>query len=123
MGTLGANAPFIGLFGTVLGIIKAFHELAQATGHSAAAVTGGAPQVMSGISEALVATAVLMAERPTADAIFAHANRNLAPYQRIRRIEFENVPKSISGKIRRIDLRVRENPCEADGLTREYRHR
>ena len=62
-------------------------------------------------------------DQPTADAIFAHVHRNLPPYQRIRRIEFENVPKSISGKIRRIDLRVRENPCEADGLTREYRHR
>lgn len=58
LGTLGANAPFIGLFGTVLGIIKAFHELAQATGRSAAAVSGGAPAVMAGISEALVATAV-----------------------------------------------------------------
>lgn len=58
LGTLGANAPFIGLFGTVLGIIKAFHELSKATGHSAAAVTGGAPEVMAGISEALVATAV-----------------------------------------------------------------
>jgi biopolymer transport protein ExbB len=58
LGTLGSNAPFIGLFGTVLGIIKAFHELSQATGHGAQAVAGGAPQVMAGISEALVATAV-----------------------------------------------------------------
>ena len=55
LGTLGANAPFIGLFGTVLGIIKAFKDLAevgiQAGGDSTAAV-------MAGISEALVATAV-----------------------------------------------------------------
>jgi biopolymer transport protein ExbB len=51
LGTLGNNAPFIGLFGTVLGIIKAFHDLA---GNQA----GGAAVVMSGISEALVATAV-----------------------------------------------------------------
>ena len=51
LGTLGNNAPFIGLFGTVLGIIKAFHDLAQNQG-------GGAAVVMAGISEALVATAV-----------------------------------------------------------------
>jgi hypothetical protein len=37
--------------------------------------------------------------------------------------EFKNVPKSISGKIRRIDLRARENACEAVGLTQEYRDR
>lgn len=50
LGTLGNNAPFIGLFGTVLGVIKAFHELAQ---------TGAGPEVvMQGLSEALIATAV-----------------------------------------------------------------
>ncbi len=51
LGTLGSNAPFIGLFGTVLGIIKAFKDLA---GNQA----GGIAIVMAGISEALVATAV-----------------------------------------------------------------
>jgi len=51
LGTLGSNAPFIGLFGTVLGIIKAFRDLA---GNQ----TGGIAIVMTGISEALVATAV-----------------------------------------------------------------
>jgi biopolymer transport protein ExbB len=51
LGTLGNNAPFIGLFGTVLGIIKAFHDLA---GNQA----GGVAVVMAGISEALVATAL-----------------------------------------------------------------
>ncbi len=57
LGTLGNNAPFIGLFGTVLGIIKAFHDL------GAANVKGAAIQqtVMAGISEALVATAVGLA--------------------------------------------------------------
>ena len=53
LGTMGNNAPFFGLFGTVLGIIKAFHELGQAGGNAAGATT-----VMSGISEALVATAM-----------------------------------------------------------------
>lgn len=51
LGTTGSNAPFIGLFGTVLGIMKAFHELAQNEAEAAASV-------MAGISEALVATAM-----------------------------------------------------------------
>ncbi len=51
LATLGNNAPFIGLFGTVLGIIKAFHDLGLNP-------AGGASVVMAGISEALVATAV-----------------------------------------------------------------
>ncbi|MDB4976885.1 MAG: MotA/TolQ/ExbB proton channel family protein [Myxococcaceae bacterium] len=53
LGTLGNNAPFVGLFGTVIGIILAFDELSRA-GASAAATTG----VMSSIAEALVATAI-----------------------------------------------------------------
>ena len=57
LGTLGANTPFIGLFGTVLGIIKAFADLG-ATGAKGAEVQS---TVMSGISEALVATAVGLA--------------------------------------------------------------
>jgi biopolymer transport protein ExbB len=52
LGTLGNNAPFVGLFGTVLGIIRAFVDLARNPG------AGGAGSVMAGISEALVATAV-----------------------------------------------------------------
>jgi len=51
LGTLGNNAPFIGLFGTVLGIIRAFHDLAANT-------AAGAQVVMAGIAEALVATGV-----------------------------------------------------------------
>ena len=50
LGTLGNNAPFIGLFGTVLGIIKAFNDLAVSG-------SSGASVVMAGISSALVATA------------------------------------------------------------------
>lgn len=50
LATLGANAPFIGLFGTVLGIIQAFGALAASQTSTAS--------VMTGISEALIATAV-----------------------------------------------------------------
>jgi biopolymer transport protein ExbB/TolQ len=51
LGTLGSNAPFIGLFGTVIGIIKAFHDLSTAAAK-------GPTVVMGSLSEALVATAV-----------------------------------------------------------------
>ena len=50
LATLGSNAPFIGLLGTVLGIVKAFADLANSQGNPSV--------VMAGISEALVATAV-----------------------------------------------------------------
>ncbi len=50
LGTMGNIAPFIGLAGTVLGIIKAFHDLSISG-------TGSSQVVMRGISEALVATA------------------------------------------------------------------
>lgn len=53
LGTLGNNAPFVGLFGTVLGVIIAFHALGQAGGNS-----GQMGGVMAGIAEALVATGV-----------------------------------------------------------------
>jgi acetyl-CoA synthetase len=62
-------------------------------------------------------------DRATADAIFDHARRNLAPYQRIRRIEFMELPKTISGKIRRVELRSRESACKPNDLTDEYRDR
>ncbi len=51
LGTLGNNAPFVGLLGTVLGVIKAFHDLGASAGQ-------GPEVVMEGISQALIATAV-----------------------------------------------------------------
>ncbi|NOK12098.1 MotA/TolQ/ExbB proton channel family protein [Corallococcus exercitus] len=73
LGTLGNNAPFIGLFGTVLGIIKAFNDL------GAMNAKGGAMQqtVMAGISEALVATAVGLAVAIPAVVAFNIFNRQL----------------------------------------------
>ncbi len=47
-------------------------------------------------------------DRITAVAILRHARENLAPYLRVRRIEFCDLPKTISGKIRRVELRARE---------------
>jgi biopolymer transport protein ExbB len=51
LATVGSNAPFVGLLGTVLGIMKAFSDLAASGG-------GGNDAVMAGIAHALVATAV-----------------------------------------------------------------
>ena len=62
LGTLGNNAPFIGLLGTVIGIVGAFDELgkakAAAPGAAAAAAQVAPEAVMNNIAEALVATAV-----------------------------------------------------------------
>nr|MDQ3579844.1 AMP-binding protein [Actinomycetota bacterium] len=60
----------------------------------------------------------------TARSILAFTRERLAPYKRIRRIEFAELPKTISGKIRRVELRGRENEIHADTaatVTGEYR--
>jgi len=58
LGTLGNNAPFIGLLGTVIGVVAAFEGLAAETPDAAQGASGAPQQVMAGIAEALVATAV-----------------------------------------------------------------
>jgi len=89
LGTLGNNAPFIGLFGTVIGIIEAFHYL----GNNPA---GGPSVVMSGISEALVATAVgLMVAIPAVIAFNAFnriIKRRLANAESIVKLIVANNP-------------------------------
>ena len=63
LATIGSAAPFIGLFGTVLGIMRAFHAMAI-TG------TGGFGVVAGGISEALIATALGLAVGIVAVALY-----------------------------------------------------
>ena len=46
---------------------------------------------------------------PVAESILAFARERLAPYKRVRRLEFAPLPKTISGKIRRIELREQES--------------
>jgi acetyl-CoA synthetase len=58
--------------------------------------------------------------RETALSILAHARQNLAPFQRIRKIEFYELPKTISGKIRRVELRRREEELAPNGSGAEY---
>jgi biopolymer transport protein ExbB/TolQ len=69
LGTLGNNAPFVGLFGTVLGIIRAFNDLAVGGAK-------GSEAVMAGIAEALVATGVgLLVALPAVAAYNAFVRR------------------------------------------------
>ena len=56
-----------------------------------------------------------IADRTTALSIFQHLRRRLAPFKRIRRLEFEELPKTISGKIRRVELRQMETQRAASG--------
>ena len=55
------------------------------------------------------------ADRQTALAIFRHIRERAAPFKRVRRIEFTELPKTISGKIRRVELRRAEAMRAQDG--------
>ena len=71
LGTIGSAAPFIGLFGTVIGIMRAFHSMALAG-------TGGFAVVAAGISEALVATALGLAVAIVAVVLYNYFQVRLA---------------------------------------------
>ena len=72
LGTLGNNAPFVGLLGTVLGVIQAFHQLGD--GQNKAAMGN----VMSGIAEALIATGVGLFVAIPAVVAFNIVNRSIS---------------------------------------------
>ncbi|SEP00112.1 AMP-binding protein [Trujillonella endophytica] len=60
---------------------------------------------------------------PTADtalALFRHTRDRLAPYLRVRRLEFAELPKTVSGKIRRVELRQREEQLAPAGSDTEF---
>lgn len=81
LGTLGNNAPFIGLFGTVIGVIQAFEELGHgAPGHGGASAASqvASQAVMSAIAEALVATAIGIAVALPAVAAYNYFQRRVA---------------------------------------------
>ena len=61
--------------------------------------------------------------RETAFSILQYARDHLAPFQRVRRLEFYELPKTISGKIRRVELRGREDELAgSDALSGEWRY-
>lgn len=76
LGTIGNNAPFVGLFGTVLEIISALYELGTQSGGNV-----GAGSVMSTLSQALAATAVGLLVALPAVAVFNYFNRRIKTLQ------------------------------------------
>ncbi|WP_166906395.1 AMP-binding protein [Mycobacterium sp. DL440] len=64
------------------------------------------------------------ANADTAKDVMAYARDHLAPYLKVRRVEFFDLPKTISGKIRRVELRKREDAAHGAGqpISTEYRY-
>ena len=87
--------------------------------HSAvaeAAVVPSPDKLRLAVPKAFVALAQgHAADRDTALSIFRHLRAHLAPYKRVRRLEFAELPKTISGKIRRVELRAAERQNRAGG--------
>ncbi len=74
-----------------------------------AAVVPAPDALRLAVPKAYVALAAgFEADAATALSIFQHSRRRLAPYKRVRRLEFAELPKTISGKIRRVELRRAE---------------
>ncbi|MDT7952938.1 MAG: AMP-binding protein, partial [Acetobacteraceae bacterium] len=86
-----------------------------------AAVVPSPDPVRTALPKAFVALAEGHAPNAaTAAAIFEHLRARLAPYKRIKRIEFADLPKTISGKIRRVDLRRLEATRRSADATGEF---
>jgi acetyl-CoA synthetase len=78
-----------------------------------AAVVPAPDPVRLAVPKAYVVLAVGHApDAATAESILRHVREHLAPYKRVRRLEFGELPKTISGKIRRVELRTAENERE-----------
>lgn len=81
-----------------------------------AAVVGAPDETKLNVTKAYVALAAgVAADEETARAVLAHARVALPPYMRVRRVEFAELPKTTSGKIRRVELRDREVAAHAAG--------
>jgi biopolymer transport protein ExbB len=78
LGTVGNNAPFVGLLGTVIGVVGAFAELGRSSGPATAAAQLAPERVMSTIAEALVATAIGLVVAIPAVAVFNYFQGLLA---------------------------------------------
>ncbi|QIM15732.1 AMP-binding protein [Leucobacter insecticola] len=89
-----------------------------------AAVVGAPDETRLNVTKAYVALAAGAApDADTARAILAHAREALPPYMRVRRVEFFELPKTSSGKIRRVELRRREEAAfeAGDRIPSEWR--
>jgi biopolymer transport protein ExbB len=89
LGTVASSAPFIGLLGTVVGIIKAFESMAVAG-------TGGFAVVAAGISEALVATALGLAVAIIAVIFYNYFQTRIATLNGLFRIQVAKILQYMS---------------------------
>jgi acetyl-CoA synthetase len=89
-----------------------------------AAVVPAPDEVRLAVPKAYVSLAAGHDPSPElAQQILAFARDNLAPYLRIRRLEFAVLPKTISGKIRRVELRGLEDQAASGGVRRDAEYR
>lgn len=87
-----------------------------------AGVVGAPDEVRLNIVKAYVQlSASATADAETARSILAHAREHMPPYMRVRRVEFFELPKTISGKIRRVELREREVEHAGARIETEFR--
>ncbi|GEL16576.1 hypothetical protein PA7_04130 [Pseudonocardia asaccharolytica DSM 44247 = NBRC 16224] len=77
--------------------------------------------IVTGFGVAGAAIASGITSRPTNLMTGYHGRENLAPYLRVRRLELWDLPKTISGKIRRVELRAREQDDPAAAARTEWR--
>ena len=89
LGTVASSAPFIGLLGTVVGIIKAFESMAVAG-------TGGFAEVAAGISEALVATALGLAVAIIAVIFYNYFQTRISTLNGLFRIQVAKILQNIN---------------------------
>ncbi|MDA8263074.1 MAG: AMP-binding protein, partial [Actinomycetota bacterium] len=91
-----------------------------------AAVVPSPDPIRLAVPKAYVALAAgVEPNRETALSILSYAKERLSPHKRIRRLEFYELPKTISGKIRRVELRARERDLHPDADAKpstEYRY-
>ena len=81
-----------------------------------AAIVPAPDPTRTAVPKAYVSLAAgIPADRDTALSIFRHIRAAIAPYKRVRRIEFCDLPKTISGKIRRVELRQAESERAKNG--------
>ena len=94
LGTIASVAPFIGLFGTVLGVMRAFKDLANAAG-------AGPGLVAVGISEALICTAAGLLVAIPAVAAFNHFNQRISQFESELRWMIDEVLDGLSERAHR----------------------
>ncbi|MFD0865694.1 hypothetical protein ACFQ06_07695 [Tessaracoccus lubricantis] len=86
-----------------------------------AAIVPAPDPIRAAVPKAYVA--LVAGYEPTAEtalSILQHAKERLAPYLRVRRIEFATLPKTLSGKVRRVELRAREHDTSIEIVDFRY---